>query len=89
MAAGKLVSDALVNEMVAARLEEPDTARGYILDGFPRTLVQADWLDAQLRIGGGGLPVVAVSLRVNEHNYCCASPAGEAVRRANASITCT
>jgi adenylate kinase len=66
MAAGKLVSDALVNDMVAARLEEPDTARGYILDGFPRTLVQADWLDAQLASSGNGLPVVAVSLRVNE-----------------------
>jgi adenylate kinase len=66
MAAGKLVSDALVNDMVAARLEEPDTVRGYILDGFPRTLVQADWLDAQLASSGSGLPVVAVSLRVNE-----------------------
>jgi adenylate kinase len=70
MAAGKLVSDALVNDMVSARLEEPDTVRGYILDGFPRTLVQADWLDAQLALGstsrGNGLPVVAVSLRVNE-----------------------
>jgi len=66
MAAGKLVSDALVNDMVAARLEEPDTVRGYILDGFPRTLVQADWLDAQLASSGSSLPVVAVSLRVNE-----------------------
>ena len=66
MAAGKLVSDALVNDMVAARLEEPDTVRGYILDGFPRTLVQANWLDAQLSSAGDGLPVVAVSLRVNE-----------------------
>jgi adenylate kinase len=66
MATGKLVSDALVNDMVAARLEEPDTVRGYILDGFPRTLVQADWLDAQLASSGSSLPVVAVSLRVNE-----------------------
>ena len=66
MAAGKLVSDALVNDMVAARLEEPDTVRGYILDGFPRTLVQADWLDAQLSSSGSSLPVVAVSLRVDE-----------------------
>jgi adenylate kinase len=66
MAAGKLVSDALVNDMVAARLEEPDTTRGYILDGFPRTLVQADWLDAYLASSGNRLPVVAVSLRVNE-----------------------
>jgi adenylate kinase len=66
MATGKLVSDALVNDMVAVRLEERDTVRGYILDGFPRTLVQADWLDAQLTSSGNGLPVVAVSLRVNE-----------------------
>jgi adenylate kinase len=66
MAAGKLVSDALVNDMVAARLEERDTLRGYILDGFPRTLVQADWLDAQLASSGNRLPVVAVSLQVNE-----------------------
>jgi adenylate kinase len=66
MAAGKLVSDALVNDMVAARLEEPDTIRGYILDGFPRTLVQADWLDAYLACSSNRLPVVAVSLRVND-----------------------
>ncbi len=67
MAAGKLVSDALVNDMVAVRLEEPDTVGGYILDGFPRTLVQADWLDAYLSSSRNSLPVVAVSLRVNEH----------------------
>jgi adenylate kinase len=66
MAAGKLVSDALVNDMVAARLEEPDTVRGYILDGFPRTLGQADWLDAYLSSSRDSLPVVAVSLQVNE-----------------------
>jgi adenylate kinase len=66
MAAGKLVSDALVNDMVAARLEERDTVRGYILDGFPRTLVQADWLDGYLASTRNSLPVVAVSLRVNE-----------------------
>lgn len=66
MAAGKLVSDDLVNDLVAARLEDPDTARGYILDGFPRTLVQAGWLDAQLASSGNHLPVVAVSLRVDD-----------------------
>ena len=38
MGRGELVPDSLVDEMVAVRLLEPDTARGYILDGFPRTL---------------------------------------------------
>ncbi|GGH15132.1 adenylate kinase [Silvibacterium dinghuense] len=61
---GELVSDDLVNEMVAARLLEPDTAKGYILDGFPRTLGQADWLDAHLSAGAGALPVIAVSIQV-------------------------
>ena len=48
MQQGKLVSDELVNNIVAARLAEPDTRHGYILDGFPRTLIQAEWLDRQL-----------------------------------------
>jgi adenylate kinase len=65
MARGELVPDTLVNEMVAVRLLEPDTVRGYILDGFPRTLKQADWLDARLAARPEALPVVAVSIQVN------------------------
>lgn len=48
MAAGDLVSDDLVNGMVAQRLLDPDCRRGFILDGFPRTATQAEWLDAFL-----------------------------------------
>ena len=48
MDAGKLVPDDVVNGMVADRLARPDTARGYILDGFPRTQAQAKWLDGKL-----------------------------------------
>ena len=62
---GKLVPDTLVNQMVAARLSEPDTARGFILDGFPRTLAQADWLDGWLASQPQMLPVVAVSIQVD------------------------
>ena len=62
---GELVPDFLVEEMVAVRLQQPDTARGYILDGFPRTLGQADWLDGHLASQPKGLPVVAVSIKVN------------------------
>jgi adenylate kinase len=64
MAAGKLVPDDLVNAMVAARLEQPDTAGGYILDGFPRTLGQAKWLDEQIGADASALPVIAVSISV-------------------------
>jgi adenylate kinase len=65
MGRGELVPDSLVNEMVAIRLLEPDTARGYILDGFPRTLGQANWLDGRLAAQIEALPVVAVSIQVN------------------------
>jgi adenylate kinase len=62
---GTLVSDDLVNQMVADRLSQPDTRRGYILDGFPRTLNQATWLDAQLASDSTVLPVVAISIVVD------------------------
>jgi adenylate kinase len=62
MDSGILVPDELVNQMVEVRFREPDTGRGYILDGFPRTLPQAEWLDQKL--SGSALPLVAVSLRV-------------------------
>jgi adenylate kinase len=70
MAEGKLVPDDLVNQMVAARLAQPDTARGYILDGYPRTLGQAEWLDRfydtqPLEAGRARLPVIAVSIQVS------------------------
>jgi adenylate kinase len=65
MGRGELVPDSLVDEMVAVRLLEPDTARGYILDGFPRTLGQAQWLDARLAAQIESLPVVAVNIQVN------------------------
>ena len=64
MEAGRLVPDDLVNEMVAARLRVPDTIRGYILDGFPRTLGQADWVDAHIATDPKNLPIVAVSIKV-------------------------
>ncbi len=62
---GELVPDTLVNDMVAVRLLKPDTINGYILDGFPRTIGQADWLDDRLAAQPEALPVVAVSIKVN------------------------
>jgi len=48
MAAGELVSDEIVDAILSARLDEPDIARGFILDGYPRTAVQAASLDRLL-----------------------------------------
>lgn len=42
MNAGKLVPDDVINAMVEERLQKPDCQKGYLLDGFPRTLVQAE-----------------------------------------------
>ncbi|HTV14039.1 MAG TPA: adenylate kinase [Acidobacteriaceae bacterium] len=64
MAQGHLVPDGLVNEMVAERLRQPDTLSGYILDGYPRTLGQANWLDQHLGADPKALPVIAVSIQV-------------------------
>ena len=65
MKTGGLVPDSLVKEMVAARLAKPDTGRGFILDGFPRTLPQADFVDEQAAHLPGALPVVAVRIQVD------------------------
>jgi adenylate kinase len=65
MDAGKLVSDDVVNAIVADRIDEPDCANGFILDGYPRTLVQADAVDAMLAERNSQLDAV-VELRVDD-----------------------
>jgi len=65
MGRGELVPDSLVNEMVAVRLKQRDTGKGYILDGFPRTLPQAGWLDGRIGAEPNATPVIAVSIQVD------------------------
>jgi adenylate kinase len=55
---GDLVSDDLMIELVRNRLEQPDTEHGFILDGFPRTTVQAEALDTILSDIGRSFSVV-------------------------------
>ncbi len=62
--AGEYVSDEVTEAIVANRLEEDDCAGGFLLDGFPRTMNQAHFLDEHLEVAGTGLDAV-VSLQVN------------------------
>jgi adenylate kinase len=62
---GGLVSDDLIISIVAARLEQSDTAKGFVLDGFPRTIPQAAALDAML-CDRGGVMVIALVVHADE-----------------------
>jgi adenylate kinase len=58
MAEGKLVSDDLMVGIIRDRLNKSDAKRGFILDGYPRTLVQAEKLENLVGNGSGGLRVL-------------------------------
>ncbi|MER8825665.1 adenylate kinase [Mesorhizobium sp. M0938] len=58
MDAGELVSDAIVNAIVAERIDQADCTGGFILDGYPRTLVQADAVESMLSDRGLTLDAV-------------------------------
>lgn len=62
---GGLVPDPVIIEMVGQRLDQPDCQRGYLLDGFPRTLAQAKSLDETLSEKGESLDL-ALELHVDE-----------------------
>ena len=58
MSQGKLVPDSLMLQLVERRLAQPESQRGYLLDGFPRTLGQAEAFDAMLRKNDDSLALV-------------------------------
>jgi adenylate kinase len=65
MEAGELMPDALMIDMISARVDEPDCAGGFILDGFPRTTPQAEALDRMLADKGLALDAV-IEIAVDE-----------------------
>lgn len=75
---GDLVPDELILDMMEARLSEQDAQRGYVLDGFPRTVPQAEALDRRLERMGQRLDAV-IYLRV---------PEKELLRRLSGRLTC-
>ena len=58
MEAGELVPDEVVCGIVEQRVDQPDCQGGFILDGFPRTLAQAEFVDRMLQAKGRGNPLV-------------------------------
>jgi adenylate kinase len=65
MSRGELVPDRIIVEIIGQRLEEQDCRNGYLLDGFPRTIAQAEALDSMLQEKGTPLDVV-LEIRVPE-----------------------
>ncbi|MCK5750312.1 MAG: adenylate kinase [Oricola sp.] len=65
MDAGNLVSDDVVAAIIEERIEADDCAKGFLLDGFPRTIAQADMLDAMLAKHGKSVDAV-IELQVDE-----------------------
>lgn len=80
MAGGGLVDDALITRVVRERLDAPDTAPGFLLDGYPRTVAQAEALDEYLTAGRKRAPLVIVELFVPEQ---------EVLRRLAARMVCS
>src|SRR5580700_974053 len=58
MERGELVPDSIILKMVAERIDKPDCSHGFVFDGFPRTVAQAQWLGELLRQHGLKQPVV-------------------------------
>ncbi|GIX02322.1 MAG: adenylate kinase [Thermogutta sp.] len=65
MSRGELVPDDIIIDLIRERLQSPDCRRGYLLDGFPRTIAQAEALDAMLASQNTPLDVV-LELQVPE-----------------------
>jgi adenylate kinase len=78
---GDLVSDDLMIELIRNRLERPDTEAGFVLDGFPRTTVQAEALDSMFNDIGRNFSVAFARLRRRAEVEGRADDTDEAIQR--------
>jgi adenylate kinase len=60
MDAGEYVPDSITNRMVRNRIDEPDAVKGFLLDGYPRTVAQVDELDGMIKFTGHRLDAVVL-----------------------------
>jgi len=76
MESGGLISDEVITRVVTERLAEPDTSKGFLLDGYPRTIPQAEALD---RLVAGRAPLIIIEIVLSE---------AEVVRRLASRMVC-
>jgi adenylate kinase len=76
MASGDLISDDVITRVVVERLSQPDTKAGFLLDGYPRTIPQAESLD---RMMSGRAPLIIIDIVLSE---------AEVVRRLASRMVC-
>ncbi len=98
IAAGQLVSDDLVNQVAAAQLSQPTFAKGFVLDGYPRTVNQARFLDGLLAELGFGEPLalhleastdtILARLAARRQCPCCHRIYNQILRPSKDGVTC-
>ena len=76
MESGGLINDEVITRVVTERLEQPDTSNGFLLDGFPRTIPQAEALDQMV---DGRAPLIVIEIALTE---------AEVVRRLASRMVC-
>jgi len=76
MESGGLINDEVITRVVTERLEQPDTSNGFLLDGFPRTIPQAQALDQMV---DGRAPLIVIDIALTE---------AEVVRRLASRMVC-
>ena len=84
---GLLVPDELVVDLVVDRLQQEDAQKGYVLDGFPRTIPQAESLDAALKNVGSKIDY-AIDVDVPDENIINRDVRTQSLRKMRRDLSC-